>query len=346
MKRLITLTLLLSASFASLQAEEKLDLSRLAELNSRKLDQLTITRGQQQQQRLLLGGSGAHGGDFRELPIHDLGWGLVERLAAHADLLPFSLESFAEGLTNLTIEIVQGLELNGEARLAVNIPDQYKIILTEQAYHFLTSGKIDELDQARFFLHEFLPLIGHLDDGYQLSYQVIDLLASEHHRGLVPQRTLLSLNTEMSYSEAQKICEAAKRRHKSEYFDVYCLFKEETHHYYALAPWWIHHGLASRYGRHFSTPRVYRWSEITYGLKVMGLGPVDQLEEVKILDGERVDAYEFERSAEARMACEEIRSTRDDVDYRYVGSRCEIYQTEKGYRFHLLTKNPFALLNN
>lgn len=296
---------------------------------------------------MLLGGSGAHGGHHLELNIQNLGWSIVDSLDSSVHPLPFEIEQFIEKLRNLKVEVVDSIELNGNVRTAINIPDQSKIILNQDSYEFLSLESTELVDKAHFFLHEFLPLIGIDDSGYEVSRQIIQNNLDSTKLGfgsrVLYQQYFNHRNGGTTFQEARKICEAFKKRYFSTYFSVYCLFQEKvTSRYLSFDPFSHRHQSLYRHPRYRRPIPIYNpyHFQTVYGLRVVGFGLLSQLQDIRLIDSDTTDMPTYKTHSMARFRCMEMIAQYDDYDFNFYRARCETVEVEGGYKFNIVTKNP------
>lgn len=272
---------------------------------------------------LSLGGSGAHGGDFYEMQVHNLGWQVLELVKkGHIKL---DKERFEEKLKNLIVEIVEDVSLNDLSRQAINIPSQNKWYITQRSFHYMTETSTPFKQRVQFFLHEFLPLMGEIDTGYQRSndYALRAFEEIESH-GSDLKEVLFIKNFSNSrrgadFSSVERLCERLKKKNKEKYFTVYCLYKEKRD-YFGDSPY---------------------YTEV-YGIKVIGLGPIDKLEKSYVINAQFDDMPTYETENMALMACYNIIATEDDTEFSYYKAKCELVKLEDGFKFNIVTFNPYT----
>lgn len=269
-----------------------------------------------------LGGSGAHGGDFYEMKIHNFGWQVLELIKkGHLEL---DETVFEEKLTNLVVEIVEDVYLNDLSRQAVNIPENNKWYITKNTYQYITNINVSFQNRVQFFLHEFLPLMGQVDRGYRRSneYTIAAFEEIESHgselKEVIFMKNFSDSRRGADFESVEKLCERIKKRNKDKYFAVYCLYKEKRDYYH----------------------RGY-YKEV-YGLKVIGLGPVEKLEKKYIVRADNDDMPLYKTSSEALVSCYSIIATEDDIDFTYYKAKCELVTLDDGYKFNIVTLNPYV----
>lgn len=271
---------------------------------------------------VLLGGSGAHGGDFYEMNIHNFGWQVFELVKK--GYLKLDQRAFEAKLSNLIVEVVEDVSLNDLSREAVNIPEFNKWYITMSSYNYITNVNISFESRVQFFLHEFLPLMGELDFGYRRSdeytvtaFEEIESLGSELK--VVLYTKYFSREFEGAELESmERLCERIKAKHKSEYFTVYCIYKEKEN-------------VFSKRGK-----------DQVYGIKVLGLGPVEKLEKKYIIRADVDDMPLYKSSAEALYNCYSIIAVEDDADFSFYKAECELVTYPGGYKFNIVTLNPYV----
>lgn len=173
-----------------------------------------------------VGGSGAHGGNFDEMLVHNLGWEVLENLRG-LNMESSLYDSFRDKLIDLQIVFVDSIELNGIQKGAANRPDDNVWYLTPDTYGRLINLEIPTRDRYQFFLHEFLPLMGLIDQGYVRSRDLVQKLSSHPIRPANAEVLYHQFYdgesgsyNGMTYSVAQQKCESVKNQYKNDYFTI------------------------------------------------------------------------------------------------------------------------------
>jgi hypothetical protein len=287
---------------------------------------------------LNLGGSEGHGGDFKEMIISNLAWDIYSKLSQDSGFSSSVLERLKNTVSNLEVEVVDELSLDGLKRDAINLPSQVKIYLTTSGFRYLSDKSESFSDRAQFLLHELLPLMGKDDSDYKTSSFIADSLRLENEPSQGLYQILYSTHFNhlrvrggLKFSRAHEICESVKESYQKEYFAVYCTYQEKIHY-----PYYTDHA----YRRFHRNSRRFNSFSLVYGLKVIGLGKLDTLRDRALIDGRISDVPTFSSRAQAMYECTKIVAVQDDHDFAYYKARCEAFAFEDGFRFSILTKNP------
>ena len=283
-----------------------------------------------------LGGSEGHGGDFKEMAISNLAWDVFAALKKNPNIVGTVLESLESSISNLEVEIVDELAIDDLKRDAINIPSLVKIYLTNEGYDFLTDESIAFKERAQFLLHEMLPIMGSDDSDYKTSEFLANALAVKEEVTGNLYEVLYSTHFDdyhggLRFSDASDICESVKKSYADRFFAVYCTYQERVNY-----PYYSHYS-SRRYHRRY---RRFRSHSYVYGLKVIGLGPVNSLRDRFLINGSTADIPTYGSRAEAIYECTKIVAVQDDIDFRYYRARCEALKVIGGYKFSIITKNP------
>ncbi len=185
----------------------------------------------------------------------------------------------------------------------------------------------------------------------------------EHARGL-------------DFGAAQKLCRLYKNLYGSQFFVVYCVFKESSQYelrwglreqenvrvlgYEIMEREDSYRGIYTRSSRPIlfrSTQPIFFPTELLrrsiYALEVWGLGRLDTLTWKTIYDSTKVGDLElsltFETRGRAHLACHQVlMSKARDPEWNMVfeKARCRVELQDSEYKFRIETQNPFANVLN
>lgn len=307
-----------------------------------------------------------NGGRFLEMRIITAAYHVLDALQAleqkgklDSDI---DVRKLGEKLKVVRVRFKKDLTLDSEPKTMVNYPKENLLEVDEDDFS-RNQDKYEELFQLT--LHELLPLVGVVDNGYVRSiplmkqFKTLDLLRKKAEKSnwnpvLLFSEVADDPSTGLDFASASSLCGIQKELHKTDYFFVYCTYLETTSNQVVLEAFedWEFDLVRDHYGKneiiraksHWRSHPVTR-ADSVYGLRVFGLGPSSQLSWKVVasslgLAGGTLDRT-FESKREADRACR-VRLNESSADsVLFYQARCRTPQHDDGrYYYEIVTQNP------
>ncbi|MFL5813135.1 MAG: hypothetical protein ACJ763_06120 [Bdellovibrionia bacterium] len=312
-----------------------------------------------------MAGSGdraGNGGDFDEMQFVTLAYQDLDVLRAlnKQQVLPVNLAVYAQKLQTLRVKFVDKAELPDGPRSAVNYPAENTIEVDAKAWN----KHSDKLARLELVLHEMLWICGVNDQAYAVSTPLFaQMKPLLERRSDQPSKTPVLLatyemenpNQGMNEETAGQECARQKELYEDKYYFVYCIYYQRDRKHVVMEAFndqtrlrLKKKGFEKEFAEdHWHTMPVTE-TESLYGLRVFGLGELDQLQWKVVassmgLGGGLVD-HTFERSIDALIACHERLAAEDRNSVKFSGAVCRSVQADNGsYFYQIVTKNPLVV---
>jgi hypothetical protein len=307
------------------------------------------------------GDRAGNGGDFDEMQFVTLAYQDLDvlRTLAKQQALPVNLSVYAQKLQTLRVKFVDKAELPDGPRSAVNYPAENSIEVDQNAWR----KNSDKVARLELVLHEMLWICGVNDQAYAVSTPLFAKMKPLLNKRIdQPSKTPVLLasyemenpNQGMDEDTANQECARQKEMFEDKYYFVYCIYYQRDRKHVEIEAFndqtrykLKHFGFVEEFTQdHWHNMPVTK-TETFYGLRVFGLGELDQLEWQVVasslgLAGGMLDRT-FDTAVHALMACQDRLFEENRNSFKFGGALCRSVQANDGsYYYQIVTKNPLV----